>query len=248
MKNILRFWIISALLFAGCSHKLRITLAANMLVAENAPADSGAVHFLQPWKDSLTLFTSAVIALSDSAILHQKPTGPLGNLCADLVLRYGDSALNALNGQICQAAALNHGGLRNTLPAGNITVGDIFELMPFENELVLLQLRGTAMDSLLMHIISRGGEPVAGIRIFNDSANRRKITVGGMAFDSRREYWIVSSDYLAQGGDAFFMLTTPLQRIDLKTRVRDVLISQMAKESSSNGKLLPRNEGRIHLD
>lgn len=237
MLAVLPFW-------AAC-HTLKVTQEVNIQVAENAGKDSVAMQFLKPWTDSLQKFTSGFVAYTDSAILHKKPTGPLGNLCADLLLRFGDSALQSLGKPNCDAAIMNHGGLRNSLPAGTISVGDIYELMPFENEVVLLKIRGTAMDSLLQHIVSRGGEPIAGAGIKYSKEKGLKAVLRNIPFDSRREYWIVTSDYLAQGGDAFFMLLNPLERIDTRVTVREMLIRGMLGENLKEGKLIFRPENRI---
>lgn len=70
-------------------------------------------------------------------------------------------------------AVFNTGGLRRPLPLGNITRGDVFELMPFENELVILTMNGEAVKKLVNFIATKGGAPVSGLRLrIQDSVAR----------------------------------------------------------------------------
>lgn len=243
--NNLRLLSFVLLVMACRPARVVVSHAANIPVDSLLADDQASTGFLKPWKDSLGGFISIVVGRTDTAFYPARPSGNLDNLCADLMLRYGDSAGRALNGLPVHFALLNNGGLRNPLPSGEIRLGDLFELMPFENEAVLLKINGQAADSLFRHIIRRGGEPVAGLKLEVDEKQAYRALIGGEPFDSRRDYWLVTSDYLAQGGDGFFMLRNAMQRIALKCTVRDVLRQGIQSETRQYGVVRRRNENRI---
>ena len=61
------------------------------------------------------------------------------------------------------AAFINYGGIRSYLPKGDITIGRIFELMPFDNLIVLQEIKGDTLLSFLNFIAERNGWPISGI-------------------------------------------------------------------------------------
>ena len=97
-----------------------------------------------------------IISFTKSDLIKNKPVGNLGNFVTDLCLSYAEA-------DIC---IMNNGGLRSSINKGNITVGMIYELMPFENELVIVELSKTDFFEMLHHIIiEKGGEPISGVKV-----------------------------------------------------------------------------------
>ena len=140
---------------------------------------------------------------------------------------------------------MNVGGLRTALPNGEITMGNMYEVMPFENSVVVVKLNGSSMDSLFKHIIRRGGEPVSGLKLEIDEKQLYTAWLGQRRFDSRRDYWVATSDYLAFGGDGFNMLKSPMQIVFFKRTLRDVLIEGVQNETKRFGVVQKRAERRI---
>jgi 2',3'-cyclic-nucleotide 2'-phosphodiesterase (5'-nucleotidase family) len=207
--------------------------------------DSNMVRFIAPYKDSLKRFTAGMVGKTDTGYFPERPSSNLGNLCADLIFFFADSCLKAQTGFSLDAAVLNLGGLRTALPNGEITMGNMYEVMPFENSVVVLKLNGSDVDSLFKHIIRRGGEPISGLKLEVDEKMQYKAWLGQRRFDSRRDYWVATSDYLAFGGDGFAMFKNPMQILYLKKTVRDVLIGGVQSETLRFGVVQKRTERRI---
>ncbi len=201
--------------------------------------------FIAPYKDSLKTFTAGIVGKTDTGYFPERPSGNLGNLCSDLVFVFADSCLKSQVGFGLDAAVLNLGGLRTALPKGEINVGNMYEVMPFENSVVVLKLNGSMMDSLFKHIVRRGGEPVSGLKLEVNEKLQYSAWLGQRRFDSRRDYWVATSDYLAFGGDGFYMFKSPMQIIYLKKTVRDVLIGGVQSETRLYGAVRKRTERRI---
>ena len=81
------------------------------------------------------------------------------------------------------------GGLRNILPKGDITVGEIFEILPFENSLCVLTMKGTDMKRLFKAIASLHGEGVSGIRMeISKEGELLNVTIGGQPVKDDQSY------------------------------------------------------------
>ena len=99
------------------------------------------------------------------------------------------------------------GGLRNILPEGDITVGDVFEILPFENSLGVLTMKGTDLRRLFEAIASLHGEGVSGIRLeITKNGKLLNAFVGEKPLKDDQLYTVATIDYLADGNgrmDAF---------------------------------------------
>jgi 2',3'-cyclic-nucleotide 2'-phosphodiesterase (5'-nucleotidase family) len=149
-------------------------------------------------------------------------------------------------------AMVNFGGIRlNQLPAGNVTTGKIFELMPFDNLLLLQKIKGSVLQQLCDLIAAKGGWPVAGMTMqIKDlpagQAGKKaiNITVGGKPLDPNAEYTVANSDFIANGGDNADMLRT-VPQITNGYLMRDAIFDYI-KMLKSQGKNITANiENRV---
>jgi len=160
-----------------------------------------------------------------------RPQSTIGNFVTDLCLNYCDA-------NIC---VFNNGGLRTTIDQGDITRGKIFELMPFENELVILELNKTDFISLLGYISLRGGEPFSGLNIKIDQNNNIIEHSWPVNFDNNETVRVLTSDYLANGGDKMsFFKGKKQHKIGLK--LRDAIIDYCEKNDTIDIRLDNRIE------
>ncbi len=177
--------------------------------------DPSLEKLISPYKINLDQSMSEV--LNQSAIAMPKPDRKsgtvepeflLGNFVADLCMDMGKQKYLPEDNQPINICALNTGGLRTSLPKGDITRGKIFQLMPFENELVVLTLSGKSTQKLVQYIAAQNGIPISGLQmsIRNDKPN--DILINNTAFDSTKTYKIITSDYLARGGDKMTFFRT----------------------------------------
>ncbi|MBL4593959.1 MAG: 5'-nucleotidase C-terminal domain-containing protein, partial [Flavobacteriales bacterium] len=104
----------------------------------HAQADS----LIQPYKIKLDAEMNEALVISSEEFPKEsgKSETKLGNLVADLSLEIANNLYKPLDGDSIDFCLLNFGGLRTSLPKGEITRGKIFELMPFENELIVVTI------------------------------------------------------------------------------------------------------------
>lgn len=254
-----RYFVFAALLIAAACRHTEVTGVSVETVEMNAGSglhDSVTAAMIAPFKDSLDRIMNEVLVESDQAMPKErdKTETLLGNFVADVVLKTANaykagSALPdsgkgpTLRANIC---LLNTGGLRSSLPKGKITRGNIYELMPFDNEIVIVTLDGKQTWQLLRYIAMTGGQPAAGIKMeINPDRTPGKVLINSMPFDSTKNYTVATSDYLANGGDKmeFFRKPVALQATGIK--IRDALILYCIGEGKSGRQLHPMLDERI---
>lgn len=177
--------------------------------------------------------------------LYKKlPTGSLGSMFCDVLLNYAYNLNTEPKPDFC---LMNHGGLRIPfIPKGIITVNTAFELMPFENELVIVTLEGIYCKKLFESIAIAGGAPVSGLKMtITPNQEAKNILINNAEFDENKTYHILTSDYLANGGDKADALTQAIQVKSLNIKIRDAFISQLQKMHHQGLTIKATNDERI---
>lgn len=206
-------------------------------INNKAAADTAMTGFLKPYSDNINSTMNTVIAEVSVTLDKKQPEGPLGDVLADAMHTMAQKKFNTK----VDASFINFGGIRLTsLPQGNLTNGKVYELMPFDNVLVLQQLTGKELKTFLDHISKRGGWPVAGLTydIRNDRAENIKIN--GVPFSEQATYTICNSDFIANGGDDCAMLR-PIKQLNRNILMRDAFIEYF-KDLNAQGKKITAPE------
>ena len=190
---------------------------------------------------------SKLVAVSSTPLKKEKPESKLTNLIADILLESGTEYCKTMNLDIKpNASYVNYGGLRASLPKGEITVGNIFELMPFENEIVLIKISGESVQKMAERIAARGGEGVAGLILGIRNEKVGTLKIGGIGVNPANSYWLVTNDYIANGGDQMSMFLNAVERINTKMKIRDVLIQALGDRYKKDGIISVKEDGRIY--
>jgi 2',3'-cyclic-nucleotide 2'-phosphodiesterase (5'-nucleotidase family) len=208
--------------------------------------DSSIILLVAPYKEKLEEDMSKTISYSSEELTKAKPESKLTNLVADLLMEAGKYFSEAKRKDAYpDMAFVNYGGLRTSLPKGEITVGNIFELMPFENELVLMKLSGKTMEMFIDKIAERGGDGVSGIKLGFKDGQVAHLTIGGKQLDSNKDYWLATNDYIANGGDDMSMLADRKELIKTGHKIRDLIIYRLKDQYQSGKGIDLQLDGRI---
>nr|WP_321355510.1 5'-nucleotidase [uncultured Draconibacterium sp.] len=219
----------------------------NVSVSEEVGTmDSTIVKLYTPYKNILEKDMNRVLAVSENELVKDKPESLLTNFLADLLLEQGAVVANDQQLDLTPAVSFfNYGGIRSALPKGEITVGNIFELMPFENEMVLLELKGDKMQAFLDYIADHGGGSVGGVEMVISGDKATDVKIGGKKIDRNKSYWLVTNDYVAAGGDGLEMLAENKQFINSGEKIRDAIIEYLEELADKNQHVDPKLDGRI---
>ncbi len=207
-------------------------------------ADESILKYYEPYKHSLDSQMSAVLVVSSVELTKGQPESNLSNLFSDAIA----STCRSHNAVFDFALPTTNGGIRTNLPKGAITLRSAFELMPFENELVILYLNANSVQKLAKFIVDKGGQPVSGIKITAIKDSVTSILINNQPIDPAKTYRVLTSDYLANGGDGIVAFKEALKRDNLNIKVRDAIIEYMRAENSAGRTLNPTLDGRIKIE
>lgn len=247
LKKLLPFQIVVCLLFiSGCS-RYYVPSAASPVNYRIAPgeatADDPLNAIIAPYKTELDAKMNAVIGQVATRLYKEKPSSPLGNWVADAL----QIETQKLTDQPLDASVQNYGGLRiPELPVGPITLGKVYELMPFDNMQVIVEMSGTMVQRFFDHVAADGGWPVSKeVQFVLKGQRADRLTLNGKPIQPTATYRIALPDYIANGGgNCDFLIDLP--RENTGHFVRDLLI-QRVQNLTAEGKPLEvtPNEERI---
>lgn len=212
-------------------------------IDSQVPVDSSIVKTYWPYKEQMDAKMNQIIGHCAKELTksYDLPETLLGNFFSDAVLVEGKK----IDPSIDFAIPSTKGGMRNSLPKGDIHLSNVFELMPFENEMVVLKLKGSDVEELLNFIARSGGQPVAGLRMTIESQKPVNPLINGQPFDKNRTYMILTSDYVANGGDHVGGFKDPLERRSLGVKLRDALINYIKTTTDAGKDINAELDGRI---
>jgi 2',3'-cyclic-nucleotide 2'-phosphodiesterase (5'-nucleotidase family) len=189
-------------------------------------------QFIKPYRDSMSAIMNELIALADTNFLVQRPSSNLMNWVADAVFIQETQTVRLSTPAIC---LLNTGGIRSGFNKGELTLGDFYKLMPFDNTVVWIELPIEVLDEIAKYITRTGGEPVA-----NCTVEKGKLKLNSMR-EGAKTCIVITTDYLANAGDKMDFLKKGKIINNTGTLVRDVLINHAKQE----GNLVSNNEIRF---
>ena len=248
-KSLQYFFIVFVFLISlSCSNQSGIykVLETKSLVYEinkDYGEDSSIIKLIMPYTDSLNKTMGKIISFSEQRMQKGFPEGLLGNFLTDLIFNYSKNTLN-LKIDFCLQ---NNGGFRADLPAGDITVKNIYEIMPFDNELVVLEMNPQAMKALLSYISNGEEVSVSGIKIKIHKNRVNEAFINNLPIDSTKNYYLATSDYLANGGSSMSFFKSCKKINETKIRIRDIEIAALEQKHAAKQHLISKQDGRIQV-
>ena len=203
--------------FIGCTSNTEhtMTLAGNSLpVSTDLAMDSSIIELYRPYKIALDSIMEEVLCYAPFYLEKNKPESRLNNWMADVCF---ESATKKHSADFC---LLNYGGIRASLPKGAIRTKNIYELMPFENKLVIIEIPDTSFTKALNYLKLSGGHPISNIKL---TISDRQIV---HSLSKKSSVRIVTSDYLANGGDKMFFFKDSISMVKTGLKIRDVLLTE----------------------
>lgn len=254
MNRILPLLLTLAIAGINCHPKVHVTSVKPGYVEMNkstGQTDSATHSILAPYKLGMDSIMNEVVGETTEAMPKERDKCEtlLGNFVSDVCLEKGNAGYKPEDDRKGQVCILNNGGLRSSLPKGIITRGNIFELMPFDNELVVLTISGNKMWDLLKYVAASGGVPVAGMKMgLKSDKTPGVVLINGVPFDSTKTYKVVTSDYLASGGDKMSFLKDPIQYETTGVRIRDGLLEYCTERKKQGIVITPKLDGRVYYE
>ena len=228
------YFIFGAGLIA-CSSVHNIFIASNTtVISDHLEQNNQADSLILPYRLSLEKEMRVVISKSKNNFTKSRPNSSLGNWSADAILNSVDKSVFGLKSYFC---LLNYGGLRSVLNKGDVYLEDIYKLMPFDNEIVVVELPFSSLEKIKKYIISSGGEPIS-----NAILKFNKINFTSPVTDNY-SFYVITSDYLMNGGDNMSFFQDKINVIHTNILLRDAMILEAKRQKY----LVFNKENRIVL-
>lgn len=214
----------------------------------DAHPDSAATAILASYQKAVDSIMSPVIGHSARFMDKFRPESELSNLVAD-ILRLSSS--NYI-GRSADVGVTNMGGLRTSLPEGEITYGNIYEITPFENRLCIVKMDGKLLRQLFENIAHVQGEGLSGAKlVITKDGKLVSASVGGKEIDDNRSYTVATLDYLAEGNDhmeAFKQVEDAGKMLPEGATVRQLFLDYVRGKEKAGKKVDAKIEGRIIVE
>ena len=213
---------------AKANYQLTTIEGKRIPITEKLSQTTEIENYINPYREHIDADLSSVLAYSPETLDKSGSTwqSPLGNLLADVTLKAGNKVFQLREKKSVDICLLNSGGIRSILPKGNVTARTAFEIMPFENSLVVITLKGEQIQELVDYFIAtKKAHPIAGITFTIQKNNSAKnIVIQGKPLDLAAIYNVATNDYLANGGDNMNFFKKGIQKYDLEYKLRNILI------------------------
>ncbi len=247
------FWgIVAVLALSSCTTHYSVSNVSRTRVlmdkTYDKPLPAAVAEFMKPYDARVDSLMSPVLGRAATPLVPERPESTLGNLLPDVLVWSGK-----LYNEKPDFGLYNISGIRASLAQGDITIGDIYDVAPFENKVCFLTLTGEKVLELLEQTAKRGGEGLShGMRMVMTKDNKLKhATLNGKEIDPAATYRVATIDYLSQGNDGLlaFKSATDKKMISSEDALTRELFMRYIKEVTASGRLVEASvEGRVTVE
>lgn len=208
----------------------------NISINKELKDDEGFAKFIEPYTLKLNKEMNQKISYTQVNLTKEGDNSNLGNLLADYTFDGADVWTKANLNKNVDAALINIGGIRTTIGKGDILLKNVFEVMPFENEVIIVKMKGSDLQGLFDYYAkTQVNNPVSHLYIETNNGQLTKTLINGKAVNPNQDYYIATSDYLALGGDNMKFFSKG-ESIPTGIKLRDLFIDYFKKNVEINPK------------
>lgn len=205
-------------------------------------ADTAYLNKVVELRKSMDKLLDEVIGYAPKPMQAYLPESPLLNWACDALY----DIANESNLAPVDFSVTNVGGLRCDWSAGDITVRSVYELMPFDNKLVVLDMRGIDVIDLCQQFVPWGGQGVSKqLRMTIYKGKAIDITINGEPVKNTKVYRVATSNYLAGGNDHLKAFKKAVKVESNGDNLRDVFIEYIRRQTAKGKPVAAQKDGRI---
>lgn len=197
-----------------------------------APVDS-IEQFVSPYRNRINTILDSTLSYATETFTTEDGSlnSSAGNFMADIVISEAGPIFKKRTGKEIDFALLNKGGIRSIISKGGVTARDMYQVMPFENTMVVVELSAKSVRDLITFLIqSKKPHPISGIQIQLDrDGSLGSVNIKGKPFDEDRTYYVATSNYLANGGDNMGFFKNNISTTETDYLLRNAMIDFLRK-------------------
>jgi 2',3'-cyclic-nucleotide 2'-phosphodiesterase (5'-nucleotidase family) len=196
-------------------------------ITENQSGVEEIENYIKPYRENIDKDLNEILAYCP-VILDKSGEWQtnIGSFLADITLEKSNPVFFKREQHLIDICLLNHGGIRTIIPKGTVTARNAYEVMPFENSSVVIGLKGEQIVEIANYIVSeKKPHPLSGMTFTIAKDNVVKnIQVQGKPLELEKTYYVVTSDYLSNGGDNMIFFKKGVSRCDTDYKLRNIII------------------------
>ncbi len=216
-------------LISCSSHQYYITKieGKKIGITEKQTSVAEIEKYIKPYRENIDKDLNEILAFCPQNLdKNGEWQTNIGCFLADITLEKSNPIFQKREQKSIDFCLLNHGGIRTIIPKGNVTARNAYEVIPFENSAVIIGLKGEQLIEIANYIVSeKKPHPLAGMTFIITKDNKIKnIQVQGKPLDFEKTYYVVTSDYLSNGGDNMIFFKKGISRCDTDYKLRNIII------------------------
>jgi 2',3'-cyclic-nucleotide 2'-phosphodiesterase (5'-nucleotidase family) len=197
-----------------------------------APVDS-IEQFVTPYRNRINEVLDSTLAYATDTFSPKDGSlnTSAGNFMADIVMSEARPIFKKRTKKEIDFTLLNNGGIRAEISKGAVTTRNMYQVMPFENTIVVVELPAKSVRELIAFLIdSRQPHPISGIQIKLDrDGSLASVNIQDKPFDEDRTYFVATSNYLVNGGDNMNFFKNNISVTETDYLLRNAMIDYIRK-------------------
>ena len=231
MKNSIIYFFAALLLFSCKEEPQQLVKVEGKLlpITEEITSTKSIEEFIKPYKESVENEMNTIISYTPTDLVRTdgELESSLGNLFADICYQRANEVFKSRTGNNIDFAMFNYGGIRAGIGKGAITNENAFQLMPFENSLVVVELTAEKLHELVQYLFDKKlAHPLSKQinLVITNEADNYELSINNSPIDNSETYFVLTSDYLQHGGDSMNFFKDPVNLYNLDYKIRNALI------------------------
>ena len=235
------FFILFIVFFFSCKqepqHLTRIE-GKQISISDSLETDLEIEAIVKPYREHVNKELDSVLAYSVDT--YSKSDGELntaiGNLFADVIFEQANPVFKQRTGKDIDMVLVNHGGIRSIISKGNVTTRTAYEIMPFENSIVVVGLKGSSINQLITYLLeAKRAHPISKLKVVVDEDfNLVETSISNKPIEASKTYYVATNDYLYNGGDSMTFFQPNDSLFILNYKIRNAFLDYFAKVDTIN--------------
>lgn len=188
--------------------------------------DSSLIEVYAPYKKKMNEEIHKVLSYAPKHLTRTdgKMQSSLGNLIADLMFEKANSLYTEETGREIDFVFSNYGGIRSGIWEGDVRAAHVFNLMPFDNTIVVVELTREKVDALFQFFLENNrAHPLSKqVQVTIENKKTIKVLIHGKPLEDKT-YFVATSNYLQKGGDHMNFFANPKSLYDSNFLIRDAI-------------------------
>ena len=210
----------------------------------DAKIDPKLAKYVDKKRHQMEKQMQVVIGHTNAELESYAPESPLSNFLTDILLNEASKYIKDTMFDNLDVSMLNFGGIRTSMPAGNVTVGNLYSISPFDNCLTFIALKGSELRKALNRFNDKFNAPYSGVVIQYKNNHPSEILIQGNPLDDNRIYKLVTLNFISDGGDHLLEGVQYEKVESINVTFRDFLITEIMAMNARGETITGKKDGR----